>query len=58
MHEANLMDTQLEAKPFWHASLFNLEAINKSDLSGDELNSYMLDLFNKNQDVRVSIFQP
>jgi hypothetical protein len=40
MHEAKLMDIEPEEK----ASSCDLEAINKSDLSADKLDAYMLDM--------------
>jgi hypothetical protein len=45
-YKANLMDIEPAEKATNRAPLL-VTAINKSKLSGDELNTYMLDLFNK-----------
>jgi hypothetical protein len=46
-HKANHMDIEPTEKVTHCASLLEITAINESKLSIDELNAYMLDLFNK-----------
>jgi hypothetical protein len=45
-HKANLMDIEPAEKVTHHASSLEITAISESELSGDELNAYMLDSFN------------
>jgi hypothetical protein len=46
-HKANLMDIEPAEKVTHCASSLEITVINESELSGDELNAYMLDLSNK-----------